>query len=287
MNNLLVSICCITYNQVKYVNQAIDGFLKQKTNFDFEIIIGDDDSDDGTQEICLKYSKKHPNKIKYYSRNREDVIYINNIPSGRYNKTKTISQCTGKYIAICEGDDYWTDPYKLQKQVDFLEKNPEYIMIGSKVNVLKENEIKESDQPNESREIFVEDLFQYNPFASLTILFRNINIKYPDFYNKHFAGDMMLYFLLSERGKLYYKNEILGVYRDHSEGVTKKTSSKFKGISRIKMFNDIDNYFNTKFSDELAVPSSKIALSIIKNHYKKLRLNEFLFLTKTYFKGLL
>ena len=139
----LVSVCCITYQHVHYIKGALDGFLMQKTDFPFEICLGEDESDDGTREICQEYAKKYPDKIRLFLRRREDVIYINGCATGRYNIIETLKECKGKYIAHCDGDDYWTDPYKLQKQVDFMEKNNDFSLVFHRFDILE----KISKQP--------------------------------------------------------------------------------------------------------------------------------------------
>jgi len=126
MSEPLVSICCITYNHRDYIKRALDGFIMQKTDFNYEICLGEDESDDGTREQCQDYAEQYPDKIRLFLRSREDVIKLDGRATGRYNFIATLNECRGKYIAICEGDDYWTDPNKLQKQVDFLEANPDY-----------------------------------------------------------------------------------------------------------------------------------------------------------------
>ena len=139
-NTPLVSIICSTYNHGLYISQCLDGFLMQKTNFPFEILIHDDASTDNTPDIIREYEHNHPQVIR--------PIYQK---ENKYSKKEDIfakyqcSRVRGKYIAICEGDDYWIDPLKLQKQIDFLEKNPDYGMIytTSKVYNQKEGKIEE------------------------------------------------------------------------------------------------------------------------------------------------
>jgi len=129
-----VSICCITYNHEFFIRDAIRGFINQKTSFPFEILIHDDASTDGTAEIIKLYEEKYPDIIKpiyqkenQYSQGR-NISLVYQFPRAR-----------GKYIALCEGDDYWTDPYKLQKQVDFLEANTEYGLVGTDFDILHQS----------------------------------------------------------------------------------------------------------------------------------------------------
>lgn len=122
MNNdppLMVSICCVTHNHEKSINRAIESFLMQKTNFEFDIVIGDDCSTDNTLEILKSYRDRYPDKIKLIAA-PGNVGTINNLIG-------CMSLCKGKYVAFCGGDDYWPDPCKLQNQFDFLEQNPQYI----------------------------------------------------------------------------------------------------------------------------------------------------------------
>ena len=125
----LVSVNIITYNHEPYIAQAIEGALMQKTNFPYEVLIGEDDSSDGTREICKEYAARYPAKIRLFLNDRKNVIYINGRPTGRWNFVNLLRNARGQYMAICEGDDYWIDPYKLQKQVDFLEKNKDYGIV--------------------------------------------------------------------------------------------------------------------------------------------------------------
>ncbi len=116
MNEVIVSACIISYNHEDFIGKCLDGALKQKVNFNYEIVVCVDKSTDNTLRICEEYQEKYPQTIKLYPRENNLGMIGNWIQS--------ISDCQGKYIALCEGDDYWTDPLKLQKQVDILEANP-------------------------------------------------------------------------------------------------------------------------------------------------------------------
>jgi len=141
INKITVSICCITYNHENYIADAIESFLMQKTNFPIEILIHDDASTDNTAKIIRNYEKKHPEIIKpIYQKENQYSKGVRSI--NKFN----FSRAQGKYIALCEGDDYWTDPLKLQKQVDFLEANPEYSLVHTDIDKLydKTNKIIKS-----------------------------------------------------------------------------------------------------------------------------------------------
>ena len=129
-NEILVSVCCMTYNHVSFIRQCLDGFMMQKCSFNFEVLIHDDASTDGTQNIIQEYVTRYPDIIKpIYQKENQYSKGID--PNVKYN----FSRAKGKYIAMCEGDDYWTDPYKLQKQVDFLESHPDYVMCSHNVDI--------------------------------------------------------------------------------------------------------------------------------------------------------
>lgn len=133
--NPLVSITVATYQHVDYIKQCLDGILMQKTNFLYEVIIGEDGSVDGTQEICKEYAEKYPDKIRLYIRDRKLSQFVaENGKVTRFNGIWNRMSAKGKYIALCEGDDYWIDALKLQKQVDFLERNPEYGLVHTYFN---------------------------------------------------------------------------------------------------------------------------------------------------------
>ncbi|WP_165253193.1 glycosyltransferase [Adlercreutzia sp. ZJ304] len=119
----LVSICCITFNHADYISDALDGFLQQETTFSFEILIHDDASTDGTVGILRKYEVKYPEIIRVYY--EDENQYGKGTYKGGYVSGLLVPDARGKYIAICEGDDYWCDKYKLQKQIDYLENHPE------------------------------------------------------------------------------------------------------------------------------------------------------------------
>lgn len=222
-----VVIRCITYNHEPYIKEALDGFVMQKTNFPFIAIVHDDASKDGTTEILKEYAEKYP-----------DIIFPIFEEENQYSKKdgslrKIINEATlctdAKYVALCEGDDYWTDPNKLQKQVDFLESHPDYSMCFHNAMVKYELfEKKEHIFFNIEDREYSEKEHLYNWIApTASICFRTI-IQKCDYYNKYLyskkllVGDYPMMMVYLRNGKTYGMSDIMSVYRKQSEGWTNK-----------------------------------------------------------------
>jgi glycosyltransferase involved in cell wall biosynthesis len=125
----LISVRLLTFNNCAYIAQSIDSALMQVTDFPFEIVIGEDDSTDGTREICIDYARRYPDKIRLFLRREQDKIIINGTRTSRHNFVSTLAACRAPFIALLDGDDYWTDPSKLQKEVDELNRDPSCAMV--------------------------------------------------------------------------------------------------------------------------------------------------------------
>lgn len=209
MDKIKVSSCIITYNHEGFLRECLESAINQKVNFDYEIVIGQDCSTDGTHQICLEYANKYPDLIKYYPR-ENNLGMIGNWLS-------TIGQCKGKYIALCEGDDYWTDPLKLQKQVDFLEKNEDYVLTFHPVKILNldgslvEDFITIVPDNYETQETLAH---LGNYIHTPSVVFKNILNKFPpEFYISPIA-DYFLYMLLTNQGKIKMLEDRMAIYRN-------------------------------------------------------------------------
>lgn len=201
----------ITYGHEKFIAEAINGVLIQECDFEVELIIANDCSPDQTHEVIQKIIDNHPKSfwIKYIKHDEN----IGMMP----NFVFAIQQCKGEYIALCEGDDYWTDPLKLQKQVDFLKANPDYVLSFHKIDVLKPNGEIVDDFITivpENHET-IETLARLgNYIHTPSVLFRNVIKEFPFEFEQSPIGDYFLYMMLAEHGKLKYLKDKMAVYRE-------------------------------------------------------------------------
>jgi len=217
--DIVVSVCCSTYNHERFIAQAIEGFLKQETTFPIEILIHDDASTDGTPDIIRRYTDKHANLIRpiYQVQNQYSKgvkIYATYLWPG----------ARGKYIALCEGDDYWTDPLKLQKQVDFLEARPRYVLCYHKaVNFYEDGSRPTNYLPvaPHKHPMDINDLLGTgNTFATASVVFRNgLLSELPAWYYSMPVGDWPLYVLLAQQGDIGYLDEVMSAHRTHAGGM--------------------------------------------------------------------
>lgn len=238
----LVCIRCITYNHVNFIRSAIEGFLLQKTTFRVEINIHDDASTDGTTEIVREYEAKYPKLFKNFYE-KENTW---NKPDRREIWKPFFDASTrSKYIALCEGDDYWTDPYKLQKQMDFLENNSEFGLVFSDVKIIDKNNNSVENKVYNIRKrytsgwIFTE-LLKGNFINTCTVVFRKDLI--PSSMNNSdtmwFVYDYWLWLRIAINSKIYFMNEITSAYRILDNSVSHSPSFKNRRKSYY-LFSDV------------------------------------------------
>jgi glycosyltransferase involved in cell wall biosynthesis len=211
----MVSVLMLTYMQEAYIQRAIEGVLEQQTNFQFKLIIGDDASPDNTSQIVERYKEKYADKIVYV-RNKENLGMMKNFMN-------IYSLASTKYIAICEGDDYWCEVNKLQKQVSFLEANPEYSICFHQVYILKSNghmKISPLNPYTEEKIFDIYDLAQGNLMHTPSVVFRNnLCNELPVWFEDSPVGDYVLHMLNARFGLIKYFPVPMAVYRKHSDGV--------------------------------------------------------------------
>lgn len=211
----LVSICCAAYNHEPYIRQCLDGFVMQRTTFPFEVLIHDDASTDKTADIIREYEKKYPDIIKpiYQKENQYSK-------GGKISLRFNIPRAKGKYIAFCEGDDYWIDPLKLQKQVDFLEANPDYVFSYTNIVVdnCDPNNVQKRRFKGISGNICEFLITQGNPVATLTVCMRKdvwdeYLIEYSSWNIKMKMGDLPAWIYASMKGPVHYLPDVTAAYR--------------------------------------------------------------------------
>lgn len=225
----LVSITVATYQHVNYIRDCLEGILMQKTTFPYEIILGEDGSVDGTQEICKEYAEKYPDKIRLFIRDRNLSQYRDNADHViRFNGVWNRMSARGKYIALCEGDDYWTDPLKLQKQVDCLIHNLDIVLNFSNRIIKEESSGKMYVQKYRKKFYSSKDLLGGEIIGFQTICCKKeCIINYSDV-----NGDIAIPYNASLHGKLYCLSDITAVYRMTGKGVaTSRAAEKVLSIS--------------------------------------------------------
>lgn len=279
-NSIVVSISCITYNHAPYIRQCIDGFLIQQTNFAFEVLIHDDASTDGTTEIIKEYEAKYPDIIKpiYEEENQW-------VKGRRGSAVFNFPRARGKYIALCEGDDYWTDPLKLQKQVDFLEANPNFVICSHNYSHYYQScgrLVPKVGVENKS--------YDWNflltggwLFQPLTVLYRATALDLGQLLQYRIINDAVLFYHILQCGLGYFLCDDMAVYRIHSGGVWSGVSDENKfvleydtrlGIYEVDKSDAAAKYILTQFtklaSRKWLIKHYKMiyrACQIIKKHY--------------------
>lgn len=253
-----ISIICITYNHVNYINTCIESLLMQKTKYSFEIIIHDDASNDGTTEIIKSYQKKYPNLIfPIFQKNNQFSQGINIF------KKYIFPNVRGNYVALCEGDDYWTDPYKLQKQASTLESHPDVYICFHPVTVHWDNNIfadTEFPKPNyrfNKNILNLSDLLKHNFIQTNSVMYRWIfkNSSFDIFPNDILPCDWFLHLLHARAGSIFFINENMSVYRRHENSIwyeCMETPQWYKkcGIQHYHFYEEVEKNFNRNFSKE-------------------------------------
>ena len=240
---LMVTIRCLTYNHEPYIRQCLEGFVMQKTNFRFEAIVHDDASTDGTAMIVKEYAEKYPDIIK-------PIFETENQYSKHDGSLRRImnAHIHGKYVALCEGDDYWIDPWKLQKQVDLLENNPNISLCGSNGLVLGEfcEIIKYFNNLIQGRELTAKEVICFWPMPTASLLYRShITKKYPEWVNGVVNGDQLLLLMSLLYGNVYCLCDITCVYRRIAGGsILANQLKKTRTLAVSKLLYLYENYYN-------------------------------------------
>lgn len=280
---ILVSVYCLSYNHEKYIRQCLDGFVMQKTKFKFEVIVHDDASTDNSARIIKEYEEKYSDIIK--------PIYQNENQHSQGVKITDIfimPRCRGKYIAICEGDDYWTDENKLQLQVDYMQDHEECTICCHGLSIIKEDgTFIENRIPCYGNILMTQTIMFDNMPQTATLMYRKKDfLERPNFFKETDIGDYPLMLYMSTQGEFYCINKIMSCYRSGSIGswseLTLKDTNKFKKHTQImKVFlNQFDEYTNNKFSKVINLKKQRYNYDL-----SKIEKNTFKILTNKYFQN--
>ena len=266
-DEIMVSIHCLAYNHEKYIAQTLESFLKQKTSFKYEVLIHDVASTDNKANIIRKYENMYPNIIKpiYQTENQYKK------KTGIW-RTYQLPRVKGKYVAVCEGDDYWIDEYKLQKQVEYMEANPECTLTFHNAIVVdtEGQTLQESFLPkNEFYSCYFRDVssvyttddmikLDFAPTNSLMFRTRDVN-KYIDFYHMRdrVCGDLIMRILYSSFGYAYYFSDKMSAYRmgvadSASQRANSSDEAKIKTLNgHLEILNDFDQYTNHQYKQSI------------------------------------
>ena len=248
MLSIKVSVPIITYNHQAYIATALDSVLMQAVDFTYEIIVGEDCSTDKTREILIDYQKRYPEKIRL-------LLNDKNI-GGQQNAIQTYAACRGEYIASLDGDDYWTSPDKLKKQVNFLEKHPECSICFHDALIVYDDGSKEPTHYRPSQKEFstAEDLLFDNYIPTCSAMYRRGLLKNtPAWIDNLKMGDWPMYILNSIDNTIGYMNETMAVYRVHSGGIWSMKHRHIHEMAIIELFETLEKHLPVKYTKAINV----------------------------------
>lgn len=248
---VMVSVICLTYNHESYIRQCLDGFVMQKTDFAFEAIVHDDASTDHTAEIIREYEEKYPNIIKpiYQDENQ----FSKNSP---FLETYVLPKLKGKYIALCEGDDYWTDPLKLQKQVDYMEEHEDCVMCVNATDWERDGKIYHwggQQYHSDDCDLTTEDVISQWTYNTASFIFRRelLDLREQCDWWKHAdVVDFPLCIAGSLFGHLHYFSDVMNVYRNAHLGswtVTIGHRNKEHELAEIRWMSELNDYTHDRY----------------------------------------
>ena len=267
METALLSVCVICYNQAAFIRQALDSVIDQKVNFSIEVIIADDYSTDGTREIVLEYQSRHPGLIRVLPRE-------SNLGPGK-NFIGLINAAGGKYIAYLEGDDYWTIGTQLQQQVDFLEKNPSYVICFTDcLETFSEDQHHPANHlsggSGSKTTTTINELIFRNYIQTCTVVFRNkLFGGFPAWYVDLKMGDWPLHLLNAQYGEIKFLPIIAAVHRNHSSGVWSSRTILSRIYQTISVLDNLAKHTGIYKLPNFKRAKSNLYLSSVKYHAKE------------------
>ena len=243
----LVSICVPTFQHASFISECLDSILSQETSFPIEILVGEDQSSDGTREICVAYADKHPDKIRLFLNDRDEVIFIDGRPTGRVNFLNLFAESRGKFTALCEGDDYWTDKTKLERQVEILRTIQECSLVFHNGLVIRRNGQRENFSNNLKEGFYDIDNVISKPWfvPTQSIMFRKNLLELGEWAKHVYNFDYAIQLMLATKYPFYYIDKTMSVYRIHAGGSgqgRKNLYHPIKVIETLSIFNCLTGF---------------------------------------------
>jgi len=269
-SNPKVSVLITTYNQESLITQAVDSALMQAVDFDYEIVIGEDASTDRTREIVVELAQRYPKKIRVLLRDPQVANRERHL-AGKMNFLQALQSSRGEYIAILDGDDYFTSPNKLQRQVDFLNAHPECMICFHNVRAVYEDGESENMCPENQDEITdIKQLLWGNFIPSCSIMYRREPIvEIPEWFYSAKVGDWPLTIFKAQHGKIGYINEVMAAYRVHSAGAWSLRKRSRQLISTIKILNNIDKDLGFRYSATIRGAKSRVLFELAELYLQR------------------
>ncbi|MCU1268259.1 MAG: glycosyl transferase, family 2 [Acidobacteria bacterium] len=264
----LVDVNLITYNHEAFVAQAIESVLAQQTNFPYRLIIGDDCSTDNTPAIVRRYAAANPDRIS---------LFLDPVHRGLRSRDraglKVLELSTAKYIAWLDGDDFWTDPHKLQKQVAVLERNPDDVICFHNVRTFPQEGTMESENlcPPDQKEVStLEDLLRGNFIPSCSTMFRRAAVgPLPEWYFKLKMGDWPLYILIAQHGRIRYINEVMAAYRVHGSGSWSPRPRSHHDVNFLQLLDYANRHFDFRHRKAIDATRSRYYFELAETYYQR------------------
>lgn len=236
----MVSIVMLTCNHEQFIAKAIESVLSQETHFRYELLVGDDHSSDQTTSIVKGYTERYPDIVKLVVPEKEKRVFINGRPTGRYNLINCFAKASGKYIAFCDGDDYWTSPQKLHQQVLLLESHSRSGCFHmAHIHNLTTGAMTPNYGMAMPEIVNQDDIYIFgNHIPTVSVMFRKDKLpaQYPEWFYTTPYGDMVLYRMLLAGSSFERMNEHWAVYNLSGTGLFSSTSKKQQGVNELQSF---------------------------------------------------
>lgn len=267
-----VSVLITTYNQENLITQAVESVLMQVTDFDYEIVIGEDASPDRTREIVVELARQHPDRIRVLLRDPEVANRERHL-AGKMNFLQALASCRGEYIAVLDGDDYFTSPHKLQKQVDFLDSRPDCVICFHNVRAVYEDESDGPENlcPADQKELTgIEELLWGNFITSCSIMYRREPVvQIPDWFLTAKVGDWPLHIFKAQYGKIGYLNEVMAAYRVHTAGAWSLRKRSHQLLTTLKLLDNLDRDLQFKYQANIRGSKTRILFELAELYLQR------------------